>query len=75
MKVLEVPANRQIVLPKRLFKPADKVALFSEGRVLIIKKFESPRLSAIATRVRERALPSREIVREVRAYRRAKRAR
>ena len=75
MKVVEVPANRQIVLPKRFFKPADKIAIFSEGNAVLIKKFEPPRLSSIAARVRERALPLREVAREVRAYRRAKRAR
>ena len=75
MKTLEVPANRTIVLPKHLFKPADKVALVSGGSMLIIKKLEVPPLSAIATRVKERPLPMGDIVREVRAYRRATRAR
>ena len=75
MKTFEVPANRMIRLPKRLFKPAEKVAILSGSGVLIIKKLELPRLSSIATRVRERPLALREIVREVHAYRRAKRAR
>ena len=75
MTTLEVPANRMIRLPKHLFKPADKVALVRAGGLLIIKKVETPRLSSIAARVRERALPMREIVREVHAYRRAQRAR
>lgn len=75
MKTLEVPANRMIALPKSLFKPADKIAVLTEGNVFIIKKLESPRLSSIATRVKARALPMRDIVREVHAYRRAHRAR
>ena len=75
MRTLEVPANLMIRLPKSLFKPAEKVALLTEGDALIIKKLESPRLSAIATRVKERPLPMRDILQEVHAYRRAKRAR
>lgn len=73
MRTVEVPANRMIMLPKHLFKPADKVALLLEGNVLIIKKLEVPRLSSIAARVKERAWPMRDVVREVHAYRRAKR--
>lgn len=64
-----------IRLPKRLFKPLDKVAVLMEGGALIIRKIELPRLSSIAARIRERALPMREIAREVHAYRRAKHAR
>lgn len=75
MRTLEVPANRMIQLPKDLFKPAEKVALLMEGGALLIKKLESPRLSSIAARIKERPLPMRDIVREVHAYRRAKRAR
>ncbi len=75
MKTLNVPANRMIRLPKHLFRPADKIALVGAGGVLIIKKLEMPRLSSIAGRVRERALPMRAIVREVHAYRRAQRTR
>lgn len=63
MKTFAVPANRMIQLPNHLFKPA------------IIKKIESPQLSEIAARVKERALPMREILREVQAHRRAQRAR
>ena len=75
MRTLEVPADRMIQLPKSLFKPAEKVALLTEGDVLIVKKLESPRLSSIATRVKERPLPMRDILQEIRAYRRAKRVR
>lgn len=75
MKTYEVPADRMIRLPKQLFKPADKVAVLTEGSTLIIRKLELPHLSSIARRVRERSLPMREIAREVHAYRRAKRAR
>jgi len=75
MKTLEVPANRKILLPKGSFKPADKVAVLAEGDTVIIKKLEPPRLSSITERVKERPLPMREIVQEVQAYRRAKRAR
>lgn len=75
MKTFEVPADRKILLPKSVFRPAEKVVILAEGDTVIIKKLESPKLSSIAERVKERPLPMRAIVREVRAYRRAKRAR
>ena len=75
MKTIEIPANRRILLPKGLFKPSDKVALLTEGNVLIIKKLESPRLSSVAKRAKGRSLSLRTIVHEVHAYRRAHRAR
>ncbi len=72
MKTVEVPRNGMIRLPKHLFKPTEKVAVFMDRSSLTIKKLESPLLSSIAARVKERPMPMREIVREVRAYRRAK---
>ena len=75
MKTLEVPANRMIRLPKGLFKPSDTVAILTEGSVVIIKKLERPRLSPIARRLNARPLSLRDVVQEVSAYRRAKRAR
>ena len=74
MKTFTVPANRTIVLPKHLFKPSERIVLMTEGNALIIKKLEPPKLSAIATRAKGRALPMREIAREVHAFRQAKRA-
>ena len=73
IKTVEVPTNRTIVLPKRLFKPLEKIALFTAGNMLIIKKVDAPRLSAIAKRAKTRPLSLRSIVREVHAYRRAQR--
>ena len=75
MKTVELPASLRITLPKGLFKPSDKVALLTEGSILIIKKLDSPRLSSIAGRAKGRAPSLQSIVREVHAYRRAKRAR
>ena len=75
MKTFAVRADRTIRLPRGLFKPADKVAIFVEGDMLIIKRLEPPRLSSIAERVREPAVPLRTIVKEVRAHRRAHRGR
>ena len=71
MKTVELPASLRITLPKGLFKPSDKVALLTEGSILIIKKLETPRLSSIATRVKARPPSLRSIVQEVQAYRRA----
>lgn len=75
MKVIQVPPNRTLLLPKDLFKPADKVAVIREGRTLVIKKLEPSRLSSIAAHLTARGLPLREIVQEVRAYRRTRRTR
>ena len=72
MKTYEVPANGMMRLPKRLFKPAEKVAVFIDRSSLTIKKLEASPLSSLAERVKARPMPMREIVREVRAYRRAK---
>ena len=74
MKTIAVPRNRAIVLPRGLFRPLEKVAIFIEGNMLIIKKLEPSRLSSIALRTKGRPVPLRTIVREVHAYRRAKRA-
>jgi hypothetical protein len=75
MKTFEIPSNRMIQLPKALFKPLDKVVVITQGDTFILKKFDIPRLSAIAMRVKERPFPMREILREVHASRRARRAR
>ncbi len=72
MKTLAVPANGMIRLPSHLFKPAERVAVFTDRSSFTVKKLEAPPLSSLAARVKERPLPMREIVREVRAYRRAK---
>ncbi len=72
MRVVKLSAKRTIRLPKRFFKPEERVAIFSEGSTFIIKKIEAPRLSEIAARVSEPPMPMREVVREVRAYRRAR---
>ena len=68
MRIMKVAHDRHIVLPKRLFQPADTVLVMTEGDIVVIKKVR-PSLSSIARRVRGRALPMRTVVREVRAYR------
>ena len=74
MRTIEVPSNLKIALPKRLFKPADRIVLLTEGSLLIIKKLASPSLSSYAARAKDRPLSLREIDREVQAHRRSKRA-
>ena len=71
--MLEVPADLTIALPKGLFKPCDRVALFAAGDTLVIKKLESPALSEVAKRSTSRPMPLRQIVKEIRAHRRLKR--
>lgn len=72
MRMMKVAPDRHIVLPKRLFQPADTVLIMTEGDTVVIKKVR-PRLSRIAQRVRGRALATRTIVQEVRAYRKHRR--
>lgn len=74
MKVVTISRNGTIALPKMLFHPDEKVALVTEGSTLIIKKLDVPPASSFATRAPGRPIPLRDIVREVHAYRRAKRA-
>jgi hypothetical protein len=72
MRVMKVAQDRHIVLPKRLFQPADTVLVLTEGDTVVIKKVRS-RLSSVAQRVRGRALSMPTIVREVRAHRKHRR--
>ena len=75
MKVIQLSKDRKVLLPKRVFRPAEKVVLVTEGDTVIIKKLERPRLSSIAKRSAARPVPMREIVKEVHAFRKSKRAR
>lgn len=72
MRMVKVAQDRHIVLPKRLFQPADMVLVMTEGDTVVIKKVR-PRLSSLAERVRDRALPMSAIVKEVRIYRKHRR--
>lgn len=72
MRMMKVAQDRHIVLPKRLFQPADTVLILTEGDTVVIKKV-CPQLSSIAQRVRGRALSLPTIAREVRAYRKRRR--
>ncbi|MBU0878259.1 MAG: hypothetical protein KJ569_05875 [Candidatus Omnitrophica bacterium] len=74
MKTAKIGPNRTIVLPKALFKPADKIVTFCEGNTFIVKKLNQPDVTEIASRTKEKPMPLREIVKEVHRYRREKRA-
>lgn len=72
MRMMKVAQDRHIVLPKRLFQPADMVLVMTEGDTVVIKKVRLG-LSSLAERVRGRAIPMPVIVREVRTYRKHRR--
>ncbi len=75
MQTLKINKNGMLVIPKTLraiFKPSDKLAWFIEGDTLIIKRINPPKLSEVAERVKEKAVPMKEIVKEIRSYRREK---
>ncbi|GJL54596.1 MAG: hypothetical protein NPIRA02_17280 [Nitrospirales bacterium] len=72
MEMIQVSKDGTIRLPRRLFKPTDKVILFTDDDTVVIKKVEGPRLSSLAKRSKSRSMSMGEIVQEVRAYRKAK---
>jgi len=74
MKTIKLNRQRTIVLPKSIFKPTDKIVTFCEGDTFIVKKLNPPDVTEIASRVKEKAMPLSEIVKEVHRYRRRKRA-
>ena len=77
MQTLKVDKNGGMVIPKTLrsiFKPSDKLAWFTEGDTLIIKRLNPPKLSEIAGRVKEKPMSMKEIQKEVQAYRKEKRS-
>lgn len=73
METFEGPINRMVALPKRVFKPAEKVVVFLEKDLVVFKRLDPPRLSSIAARAPGRTPSMRTILREVQAFRRAKR--
>ncbi len=78
MQNLKIEPNGVLVIPKALrgmFQPSDKIACFVEGDTLILKKMNLSRLSSLAGRIKEKPMPMREIVKEIRAYRKEKRTR
>lgn len=77
MQTLKVDKNGVMVIPKTLrsiFKPSDKLAWFTEGDTLIIKRLNPPKLSEMPGRVKEKPMPMKEIEKEVQAYRKEKRS-
>ena len=74
MKTVRIKPERTIALPKSLFKPNDTAVTFCEGDTFIVKKLNSPNVTEMAKRVKEKPLPLREIVKEVHLYRKQKRA-
>ena len=75
MKMVQVSADGKITLPKHLFKPADKVLLVADGDTVVLKKVDAPPLTSFADRAKARPMAMQDIVREVHAYRKAKRTR
>lgn len=74
MQTIKITNKRTVVLPKSVFKSTDKIVTFCEGDTFIIKKINPPDITEIASRVKEKAMPLREIVKEVHRYRKQKRA-
>ena len=73
MRLVQLPPSLTIVLPKHLFKPADRVMLLTTGNALLITKVESSRAFSPAYRSASRPMSTRHVLREIRAHRRTKR--
>lgn len=73
MQTLKVKTNGSISLPRSIFKPEDTLAFIREGDMLILKKLNPPKISEIAKRAKEKALPLPEIVKEIHLFRKEKR--
>lgn len=74
MHMLKLQPDGTLVIPRNLrniFKPYDKIAWFLQKDTLILKKIKPSKLSEIAERSQEKALPLKEIVKEVHASRKA----
>ncbi len=73
LKSVRLNRRRTISLPSAIFRPADRVAVVTEGNTVIIKKMTPSKLSEISTRFPGKPLPLKEIVQEIRRYRKEKR--
>ena len=74
MKTVKYNHQRAIILPKSMFRPTDKIVTFCEKDMFIVKKLNLPDVTEIASRAKGKAMPLKEIVKEVHRYRREKRA-
>jgi len=71
MTKVTVKADGQVIVRRSPFRPSDRLAVFSSADTLVVKRVRPPaKLSDIAKRAPGRAMPLREIVREVHRYRR-----
>lgn len=73
LKSVRLNRRRTISLPASIFRPADRVAVVTEGNTVIIKKMTPSKLAEISTRAPGRPLPMKEVIREIRQYRKEKR--
>src|SRR5947209_734770 len=69
LKATRVGRNGTIELPSSVFHPSDRVAVFMEGNTVIVKKIAPSKLSEISSRGRKSTISIREIVKEIRRYR------
>jgi len=69
METVKIGPKRTITLPKSIFKASDKIIIVSTKDSLMIKKISTPHLSSIPSRKKSKAPSLKEIVKEVRRYR------
>jgi hypothetical protein len=73
LRSVRLNRRRTIELPSRIFKPSDRVAIFTEGDTVIVKKMAVTKLSEIASRSPGRPMSPSQIAREIERYRKEKR--
>jgi hypothetical protein len=72
LKTIRLNRQRTITLPSATFRPADSVAMITEGNTVIIKKLAVARFSDIPVQKAGPVPSLGEIVRDIHAYRRQK---
>jgi hypothetical protein len=72
MQTLKIRPDGSIILPKPIFKPQDEIAFIYEGGTLILKKLNPPKISEIAKRIKGKAIPLKDIVKEIHLFRKEK---
>ena len=74
VKSVRLNRRRTIELPASIFKPADRVAIVSEGNTVMVKKLDAFRLSDVAQRSGGRGMSMKDVVKEIQRYRKEKRS-
>ena len=73
MKTVKIRPERTISLPKSVFKPNDTILAFCEGDTFIVKKLTLPDITKVPSRVKQKPMSLKQIVKEIHQYRKERR--